>query len=74
MCCRYWEAVKHWDEALQLTPTSAVLYEMKSQVCVCVHARVRACVHVCVDLMKPTALSNRTSRSVPSSGECAKSY
>ncbi|XP_065904874.1 tetratricopeptide repeat protein 33-like isoform X2 [Dysidea avara] len=28
---RYWEAVKHWNEALQLTPTSAVLYEMKSQ-------------------------------------------
>lgn len=29
---RYWEAVKHWDEAIQLTPTSAVLHEMKSQV------------------------------------------
>lgn len=29
---RYWEALKHWDEALQLTPDSAVLYEMKSQV------------------------------------------
>ena len=29
---RYWQAVKHWDDALQLTPNSAVLYEMKSQV------------------------------------------
>ncbi len=29
---RYWEALKYWDEALQLTPGSAVLYEMKSQV------------------------------------------
>ena len=32
MFYRYWEAVKHWDEALQLTPTSAILHEMKSQV------------------------------------------
>lgn len=29
---RYWEAIKYWDEALQLTPDSAILYEMKSQV------------------------------------------
>lgn len=29
---RYWEAIKYWDEALQLNPHSAVLYEMKSQV------------------------------------------
>lgn len=29
---RYWEAVKKWDEAIQLTPEEAVLYEMKSQV------------------------------------------
>ena len=29
---RYWEAIKYWDEALQFTPGSAVLYEMKSQV------------------------------------------
>ena len=29
---RYWEAIKYWDEALQLTPDSAKLYEMKSQV------------------------------------------
>lgn len=29
---RYWEAIKHWDEALELTPSSAVLHEMKSQV------------------------------------------
>ncbi|XP_043094989.1 tetratricopeptide repeat protein 33 isoform X1 [Puntigrus tetrazona] len=27
-----WEAVKRWDEAIQLTPDDAVLYEMKSQV------------------------------------------
>ena len=42
---RYWEAVKHWDEAIQLTPTSAVLYEMKSQVgCVSTLADVK-CKH-----------------------------
>lgn len=29
---RYWEAIKYWDEALQLTPNSAVLQEMKAQV------------------------------------------
>lgn len=29
---RYWEAIKYWDEAIQLTPDSAVLHEMKSQV------------------------------------------
>ncbi|XP_039767464.1 tetratricopeptide repeat protein 33 isoform X2 [Ornithorhynchus anatinus] len=28
---RYWEAVRRWDEALQLTPDDATLYEMKSQ-------------------------------------------
>ena len=30
-CCRYWEALTKWNEALQLAP-SAKLYEMKSQV------------------------------------------
>ena len=29
---RYWEAIKYWDEAIELTPGSAVLHEMKSQV------------------------------------------
>lgn len=29
---RYWEAIKYWDEAIQLTPDVAALYEMKSQV------------------------------------------
>ena len=29
---RYWEAIKYWDEALQLAPDSAVLHEMKAQV------------------------------------------
>ncbi|XP_077087230.1 tetratricopeptide repeat protein 33 [Siphateles boraxobius] len=29
---RNWEALKRWDDALQLTPDNAVLYEMKSQV------------------------------------------
>ncbi|KAA0717179.1 Tetratricopeptide repeat protein 33 [Triplophysa tibetana] len=29
---RNWEALKRWDEALQLTPDDAELYEMKSQV------------------------------------------
>lgn len=29
---RYWEAIKYWDEAIQLTPDSAVLQEMKAQV------------------------------------------
>lgn len=30
---RYWEAIKYWEEAIQLTPGCAALYEMKSQVC-----------------------------------------
>ncbi len=30
---RHWEAIKKWDEAIQLTPDNPVLYEMKSQVC-----------------------------------------
>ncbi|KAK9974651.1 hypothetical protein ABG768_022730 [Culter alburnus] len=30
---RNWEALKRWDDALQLTPDDAVLYEMKSQLC-----------------------------------------
>jgi tetratricopeptide (TPR) repeat protein len=34
---RYWEAMKYWDEAIELTPGSAVLYEMKSQVSSCTH-------------------------------------
>lgn len=29
---RHWEAIKKWDEAIQLTPENPVLYEMKSQV------------------------------------------
>ncbi|KAI1905269.1 hypothetical protein AGOR_G00014370 [Albula goreensis] len=29
---RHWEAIKRWDEAIQLTPEDAALYEMKSQV------------------------------------------
>ncbi|KAJ8400013.1 hypothetical protein AAFF_G00400520 [Aldrovandia affinis] len=29
---RHWEAIKKWDEAVQLTPEDADLYEMKSQV------------------------------------------
>ena len=29
---RYWEAIKYWDEAIELTPGSAPLHEMKSQV------------------------------------------
>ncbi|KAK2816435.1 hypothetical protein Q7C36_022706 [Tachysurus vachellii] len=29
---RHWEAVRKWDEAIQLTPEEAVIYEMKSQV------------------------------------------
>ncbi len=29
---RYWEAIKYWDEAIELTPSSPALHEMKSQV------------------------------------------
>ncbi len=29
---RYWEAIKYWDEAIELTPGSALLHEMKAQV------------------------------------------
>lgn len=29
---RHWEAIKKWDEAIQLTPDNSPLYEMKSQV------------------------------------------
>ncbi|XP_063066007.1 tetratricopeptide repeat protein 33 [Engraulis encrasicolus] len=29
---RHWEAIKRWDEAIQLTPEEAPLYEMKAQV------------------------------------------
>lgn len=29
---RYWEAIKYWNEAIELTPRSAVLHEMKGQV------------------------------------------
>ncbi|XP_078287235.1 tetratricopeptide repeat protein 33 isoform X2 [Rhinoraja longicauda] len=28
---RYWEAIGRWDEAIQLTPECAALYEMKAQ-------------------------------------------
>ncbi|XP_062984185.1 tetratricopeptide repeat protein 33 isoform X2 [Elgaria multicarinata webbii] len=34
---RYREAVQKWDEALQLTPEDATLYEMKSQVLMSLH-------------------------------------
>ncbi|XP_019387540.1 PREDICTED: tetratricopeptide repeat protein 33 [Crocodylus porosus] len=34
---RYWEAIHKWDEALQLTPEDATLYEMKSQVLMSLH-------------------------------------
>nr|XP_057906607.1 tetratricopeptide repeat protein 33 [Doryrhamphus excisus]XP_057906616.1 tetratricopeptide repeat protein 33 [Doryrhamphus excisus] len=29
---RHWEAIKKWDEAIQLTPDDPLLYEMKAQV------------------------------------------
>lgn len=29
---RYWEAIKKWDEAIQLTPCNEVLFELKAQV------------------------------------------
>lgn len=28
---RFWEAIRYWDEAINLTPASAVLHEMRSQ-------------------------------------------
>ncbi|XP_077981702.1 tetratricopeptide repeat protein 33-like [Glandiceps talaboti] len=28
---RYWEAIKRWDEAIDLTPDDATIYEMKAQ-------------------------------------------
>ncbi|KAM4808349.1 tetratricopeptide repeat protein 33 [Rhinophrynus dorsalis] len=34
---RHWEAVKKWDDAIQLTPEEAALYEMKSQALLCLH-------------------------------------
>uniref|UniRef100_A0A8B9YLV1 Tetratricopeptide repeat domain 33 n=1 Tax=Bos mutus grunniens TaxID=30521 RepID=A0A8B9YLV1_BOSMU len=34
---RYREAIQKWDEALQLTPNDATLYEMKSQVLMSLH-------------------------------------
>ncbi|XP_075040248.1 tetratricopeptide repeat protein 33 [Mixophyes fleayi] len=34
---RHSEAVKKWDEGIQLTPTDAALYEMKSQSLLCLH-------------------------------------
>ncbi|XP_014853474.1 PREDICTED: tetratricopeptide repeat protein 33 isoform X1 [Poecilia mexicana] len=34
---RHWEAIKKWDEAIQLTPDSSPLYEMKSQVLTILH-------------------------------------
>lgn len=34
---RHWEAIKKWDEAIQLTPENPVLYEMKSQVLTILH-------------------------------------
>lgn len=35
---RYWEAIKYWDEAIQLTPNIATLYEMKAQVSLKINA------------------------------------
>ena len=29
---RYWESIKKWNEAIQLTPDHDVLHEMKAQV------------------------------------------
>ncbi|KAM9307294.1 tetratricopeptide repeat protein 33 [Pholidichthys leucotaenia] len=34
---RHWEAIKKWDEAIQLTPDNPLLYEMKSQVLTILH-------------------------------------
>lgn len=34
---RHWEAIKKWDDAIQLTPENASLYEMKSQVLSILH-------------------------------------
>lgn len=34
---RHWEAIKKWDDAIQLTPEDALLYEMKSQVLTILH-------------------------------------
>ncbi|XP_041826885.1 tetratricopeptide repeat protein 33 isoform X2 [Melanotaenia boesemani] len=34
---RHWEAIKKWDEAIQLTPDNPLLYEMKSQVLSILH-------------------------------------
>ncbi|XP_015257617.1 PREDICTED: tetratricopeptide repeat protein 33 [Cyprinodon variegatus] len=34
---RHWEAIKKWDEAIQLTPDNSLLYEMKSQVLTILH-------------------------------------
>uniref|UniRef100_A0A8C6SE40 Tetratricopeptide repeat domain 33 n=1 Tax=Neogobius melanostomus TaxID=47308 RepID=A0A8C6SE40_9GOBI len=34
---RHWEAIKKWDDAIQLTPENASLYEMKSQVLTILH-------------------------------------
>ncbi|KAJ0057204.1 hypothetical protein NL108_002141 [Boleophthalmus pectinirostris] len=34
---RHWDAIKKWDEAIQLTPENPSLYEMKSQVLTILH-------------------------------------
>ncbi|XP_061911084.1 tetratricopeptide repeat protein 33 [Entelurus aequoreus] len=34
---RHWEAIKKWDEAIQMTPDNPVLYEMKAQVLTILH-------------------------------------
>ena len=31
-CCRYWEALRKWDEALLLNPNHEKIHEMKAQV------------------------------------------
>lgn len=39
---RYWEAIGRWDEAIQLTPDCAALYEMKAQVLMILNEVFRA--------------------------------
>ena len=40
---RYWEAIKYWNEAIQLTPDVAALHEMKSQ------ASILPCMTYCIN-------------------------
>ena len=50
MYCRYWEAIKKWDGALDLNPKDETVYEMKAQVSTVVQeynakTNVRSCIH-----------------------------